>query len=179
MLSPSTLHAPQFDGATAPPVDVALASSEACAALSAAEGGAPPPVISTASGGLACSGSHVPGAKVVGLAKLKCLHYLVRTFGVRNLLPTLLDKGAAAYLAATERFYKNWAVPLASECPPLPTSLGTPSPSHRPWCHVAGASGAPRGTRRRLRRICSRGSQPLFGRSPKAPGRRVRDAALL
>lgn len=84
----------QFDGMHPPPVEAALASA---AEATAGEGER-----------AACP---VPGARVVAIAKLKCLNYLVRTFGVRNLLPTLLDRGAPAYLAATERFYKNWGVP--------------------------------------------------------------------
>ena len=98
----------QFDGKLAPPIDVALASAEATASLAAADPLAPPAVVATGSGGLANGSGRVPGARVIGLAKLKCLQYLIRTFGVRNLLPTLLDKGAPAYLAATERFFKNW-----------------------------------------------------------------------
>ena len=49
--------------------------------------------------------------RVIGIAKLKCLCYLQRTFGVRNMLPLLVDKGPAAYLEGVGRFYRNWQVP--------------------------------------------------------------------
>ena len=87
----------QFDGKQAPPVDVALATAIAENSPPGAN------ALEASPGAAAC-----PGARVLGIAKLKCLNYLIRTFGVRNLLPTLLDKGASAYLAATERFFKNW-----------------------------------------------------------------------
>ena len=42
--------------------------------------------------------------RVLAIGKLKCLNYLIRTFGVRNLLPTLLgDGGRDAYLHRVER----------------------------------------------------------------------------
>lgn len=51
------------------------------------------------------------GCSVLAIAKLKCLPYLQRTFGVRNLLRLLLDQGAAAYLDGVERFLRVWQVP--------------------------------------------------------------------
>ena len=54
----------------------------------------------------------IPSAEILGVAKLKCLNYLVRTFGVRNALPTLRNKGATAYLARSNRFFTNWGVPV-------------------------------------------------------------------
>ena len=48
--------------------------------------------------------------RVIGIAKLKCLCYLQRTFGVRNMLPLLIDKGPAAYMEGVGRFFKNWQV---------------------------------------------------------------------
>lgn len=51
------------------------------------------------------------GCRVVGLAKLKCLPYLQRTFGVRNLLPVLLEQGGGAYLERVEGFFRAWQLP--------------------------------------------------------------------
>lgn len=49
--------------------------------------------------------------KIVEVAKLKCLNYIVRTFGVRNLLPVLLEQGKDAYMARIRRgFLRNWKV---------------------------------------------------------------------
>ena len=36
-------------------------------------------------------GDEVVPVRVLAIGKLKCLNYIVRTFGVRNLLPTLLE----------------------------------------------------------------------------------------
>ena len=49
--------------------------------------------------------------RVLAIGKLKCLNYIVRTFGVRNLLPTLLEAGREAYLHRVERFFGNWQLP--------------------------------------------------------------------
>ena len=55
----------------------------------------------------------MPPSRVLGIAKLKCLNYLIRTFGVRNMLPTLLGDGGrdavenGAYDAALEHFEKG------------------------------------------------------------------------
>ena len=57
------------------------------------------------------SGGEVVPVRVLAIGKLKCLHYLVRTFGVRNLLPTLLEGGREAYLHRVERFFGNWQLP--------------------------------------------------------------------
>ena len=54
--------------------------------------------------------------------------------------------------AAPHRAFRHVALPrmIGCSCPPLPTSLDTPSPSHRPWCHVAGTPwSAGRSLRRR------------------------------
>ena len=56
-------------------------------------------------------GGEVLPVRVLAIGKLKCLHYLVRTFGVRNLLPTLLESGREAYLHRVERFFSNWQLP--------------------------------------------------------------------
>ena len=53
----------------------------------------------------------VPATRVLGIAKLKCLNYLFRTFGIRNQLPCLLKQGPRAYIARTENFFRNWSVP--------------------------------------------------------------------
>ena len=127
----------QFDGRELPPVSEALRSAVALATATSAmdvdaeaaggfaataveakrqcvrEGAETAGAATGGRGDAAASllAANIPGARVLGIAKLKCLNYLVRTFGVRNLLPILLEKGAPAYLAATERFYKNWSVP--------------------------------------------------------------------
>lgn len=49
--------------------------------------------------------------RVVAIAKLKCLAYLARTFGVRNLLNTLLDHGPREYLVQVDRFMATWGAP--------------------------------------------------------------------
>lgn len=48
---------------------------------------------------------------VLGIGKLKCLEYISRTFGVRNLLNVVLEHGPAPYLQRVERFFSNWSVP--------------------------------------------------------------------
>ncbi|KOO21502.1 RNA ligase [Chrysochromulina tobinii] len=89
----------QYDGFEPPPLDVVMATADAHAwGADVALSKAVPP-------------TSLPGARVLGIAKLKCLNYLMRTFGVRNVLPMLIDRGAAAYVAATERFLKIWGVP--------------------------------------------------------------------
>ena len=100
----------QLDGRAPPPIEAALTSAETRAALAAGE---QPPAVSVCGVGSARGG--VPGARVIAISKLKLLNYLVRTFGVRNQLPVLLDKGAPAYLAATDRFFKNWQIPTAHQ----------------------------------------------------------------
>ena len=89
----------QYDGFEPPPLDVVMATADAHAwGADVALSTAMPP-------------TSLPGARVLGIAKLKCLNYLIRTFGVRNQLGMLIDRGAAAYVAATERFLKIWGVP--------------------------------------------------------------------
>ena len=65
-------------------------------------------------------GAEIEGAEIEepsvqmsirGIAKLKCLNYLWRTFGVRNQLPTLLTDGSEAYLRRCRSFFSNWSVP--------------------------------------------------------------------
>ena len=56
-------------------------------------------------------GDEVVPVRVLAIGKLKCLNYIVRTFGVRNLLPTLLEAGRDAYLHRVERFFGNWQLP--------------------------------------------------------------------
>ena len=91
----------QFDGGCPPPLETALTHPDG---LEAADG-------TSDAAGAADADASLPGVRVLGLAKLKCLRYLVRTFGVRNQLGVLLDRGAAAYLAGTERFMRTWGVP--------------------------------------------------------------------
>ena len=81
----------QFDGKESPPLECALV----------------PPAGRPA----APRGATGARTRVIGIAKLKCLRYLQRTFGVRNMLPLLLDKGPTAYLEGVERFFKTWGVP--------------------------------------------------------------------
>ena len=98
--------APLYRGMVVQFDDVALGSLEAAlgsAAEMAAARGVP----------VAGAAAALPSARVLRLAKLKCLRYLARTFGVRNLLPTLLSGGPPAYLSATQRFFTNWSVPAA------------------------------------------------------------------
>ena len=106
----------QFDDRSPPPLARALAeapSSAACAsASSSASASAASSSASAASASAASASSAVPepishaagaaGAapvRVLAIAKLKCLRYLVRTFGVRNLLSVLLEHGPSARLA--------------------------------------------------------------------------------
>lgn len=56
-------------------------------------------------------GNAAPQTVIVSIAKLKCLKYLVRTFGVRNSLTTLLKGGPAAYRTRSRNFCRNWSVP--------------------------------------------------------------------
>ncbi|KAL1500123.1 hypothetical protein AB1Y20_012796 [Prymnesium parvum] len=90
----------QFDGRVPPPLELALARRKP-----AAGGGI---AIVPWGGGRGAP----PRCRVLAIAKLKCLCYIQRTFGVRNLLPVLLRDGAAAYLERVKRFYQNWQVPL-------------------------------------------------------------------
>ena len=54
-------------------------------------------------------GIAVVSMKILGIAKLKCLNYLWRTFGVRNQLPCLLNDGVDAYVARCKNnFFRNW-----------------------------------------------------------------------
>jgi len=46
--------------------------------------------------------SSLPSTHVLGIAKLKCLNYLIRTFGVRNLLPVRERKSDAANRATSD-----------------------------------------------------------------------------
>ncbi len=89
----------QFDDFSPPPLVDAFASAFGGGAHDAAITAA----IAAARGG--------GGVRVLAIAKLKCLNYIKRTFGVRNVLPVLLDKGAAEYHKRTENFYSNWGVP--------------------------------------------------------------------
>jgi hypothetical protein len=59
---------------------------------------------------------------ILAIAKLKCLPYLLRTFGVRNLLGCLLEQGTAAYLQRVDRFAETWGVPKPLR-PPLRAQL--------------------------------------------------------
>ena len=122
----------QYDGFTPPPIEAVMASVEAMLAAEAA-GAAPPLPTScmsvemtdaTAGAGAAVGAAAAtaaaaagalptPAVRILGISKLKCLNYLIRTFGVRNQLGTLLERGPAAYLASTERFLKIWGVPAA------------------------------------------------------------------
>ena len=66
----------------------------------------PPPLTSA-------DDAPIPPVRILGIAKLKCLGYLMRTFGVRNLLPTLLAEGTLAYMQRTAAFLSAWQVPEA------------------------------------------------------------------
>jgi hypothetical protein len=63
----------------------------------------------------------LPATNVLGIAKLKCLNYLIRTFGVRNLLPVLLKDGATAYVTRT-KVARTLPLPPPPPRPPLPPS---------------------------------------------------------
>ena len=69
----------QFDAVAPRPLCDALAGGE----LGELGGGG--------GGGEGAAGGEVVPGRVLAIGKLKCLNYLVRTFGVRNLLPTLLE----------------------------------------------------------------------------------------
>ena len=63
--------------------------------------------------------------RILGIAKLKCLNYLWRTFGVRNQLPTLLGEGEAAYVRRCQTgFFKNWSIPQEHRGPLLALFTG-------------------------------------------------------
>jgi len=63
--------------------------------------------------------------RILGIAKLKCLNYLWRTFGVRNQLPTLLNEGEAAYVRRCQTgFFKNWSIPQEHRPPMLALFTG-------------------------------------------------------
>jgi hypothetical protein len=54
---------------------------------------------------------------ILGIAKLKCMNYIWRTFGVRNKLNMLLDGGSEVYLAGVQsNFFTAWGV-LARNAP--------------------------------------------------------------
>lgn len=54
----------------------------------------------------------LPSMRIIEVGKLKCLNYLVRTFGVRNILGVLTEQGKEAYMARIQRgFLRNWSVP--------------------------------------------------------------------
>ncbi|KAK3280814.1 hypothetical protein CYMTET_11367 [Cymbomonas tetramitiformis] len=55
---------------------------------------------------------NCPSARVLSIAKLKCLNYIFRTFAVRNQLRILLEQGASAYSNRLKAgFFKTWGVP--------------------------------------------------------------------
>lgn len=137
-----------FDSHTPPP----LAEALACAAA-AATGGTTPgctaggpdltpgdgacaggdpvtlaskPSAGGASGGCPAAGASAAPVRVLAIAKLKCLRYLLRTFGVRNLLSVLLDQGPAAYLRRTQKFAATWGVPEDVRVTLLATLAGWP-----------------------------------------------------
>ena len=96
----------QFDSATPHPLCDALRGSNGGGGGNDNGGGE----LGGGGGGGGGGGEVVP-VRVLAIGKLKCLHYLVRTFGVRNLLPTLLESGREAYLHRVERFFANWQLP--------------------------------------------------------------------
>jgi len=50
--------------------------------------------------------------KILGIAKLKCLNYMWRTFGVRNRLFILLKRGKDDFLKTLKKgFYPPWSIP--------------------------------------------------------------------
>ena len=51
--------------------------------------------------------------QILGIAKLKCLNYIWRTFGVRNQLSSLVNNSKDAYLGRCKNFFRNWSVPVA------------------------------------------------------------------
>ena len=72
----------QFDGRAPPSVEVAISTADEWAAKGSGEP-APPELVPMLSSE-AIPPVAVPGARVLAVAKLKCLNYLIRTFGVRN-----------------------------------------------------------------------------------------------
>jgi len=114
----------QFDDRSPPPLARALAEAPASAACASASSSASASAASSSASAASASAasasaasassavpepiSHAAGAagaagaapvRVLAIAKLKCLRYLVRTFGVRNLLSVLLEHGPSARLA--------------------------------------------------------------------------------
>jgi hypothetical protein len=79
--------------------DPAIVASQPCCAATGAADGFPALPTGTAP------------VRVLAIAKLKCLRYLMRTFGVRNLMSVLLDHGPAAYIRRTQKFADTWGVP--------------------------------------------------------------------
>eukprot|EP00514_Thraustochytrium_sp_LLF1b_P006370 CAMPEP_0184539334 /NCGR_PEP_ID=MMETSP0198_2-20121128/18081_1 /TAXON_ID=1112570 /ORGANISM="Thraustochytrium sp., Strain LLF1b" /LENGTH=1083 /DNA_ID=CAMNT_0026932863 /DNA_START=62 /DNA_END=3313 /DNA_ORIENTATION=+ len=55
---------------------------------------------------------QVSKVRIIGIAKLKCLNYMWRTFAVRNKLSILLKRGKEAYLKTIKTgFYRPWKLP--------------------------------------------------------------------
>mmetsp|Transcript_20022 Transcript_20022/g.43266 ORF Transcript_20022/g.43266 Transcript_20022/m.43266 type:complete len:1095 (-) Transcript_20022:608-3892(-) len=58
------------------------------------------------------SGEQTARVNIIGIAKLKCLNYMWRTFGVRNRLTILLNRGKSDYLKTLKKgFYPPWRIP--------------------------------------------------------------------
>jgi len=57
----------------------------------------------------------VSGAsRIVEIGKLKCLHYIIRTFAVRNRMRALLEDPPDVYASATTKnFCRNWSIPTS------------------------------------------------------------------
>ena len=68
----------------------------------------PPPPAAAARAADEVSDDDGGGVEIVAIAKLKCLNYLFRTFGIRNLLGVLLDGGPAEYLPRADGFLRTW-----------------------------------------------------------------------
>eukprot|EP00040_Diaphanoeca_grandis_P031849 m.191428 g.191428 ORF g.191428 m.191428 type:complete len:1029 (-) comp32433_c0_seq2:101-3187(-) len=51
-------------------------------------------------------------SKIIEIGKLKCLHYIIRTFAIRNRMRNLLDDAPDVYANSVQRaFCRNWSVP--------------------------------------------------------------------
>jgi hypothetical protein len=54
--------------------------------------------------------------KILHIAKLKCLHYICRTFMTRNLVQIVLSS-SSQYFESVERFLQVWGIPEEFHAP--------------------------------------------------------------
>ena len=80
--------------------------------------------------------------RILGIAKLKCLNYIWRTFGVRNQLSSLLNGGVDTYLNRCRNFFRNWSVPPAHRDKMMRSSRAGPRTSPRAAATAATAAAA-------------------------------------